>query len=995
MFRQVFSRVGRAKRHRTTLRHRYFEALESRTLLSTTVAVTGSTLDQRIASDGSAEWVNQTAARVGDNGTNASEVAAIFPFLLPSLPSGAVITSASVSFYLNMVGNASSLVGTADVYGLGARSTGNVQASDFFEGAYGTDSTDATAIQQSLADKNTAVGNLTLSGSGANNLKNYLSAQYAGGAAGKYAFLRISSSDAQQVARYWVFNTADNASGKPVLTITYEVTPADPTNLKLTTTSNSAIQLNWQDNSVNETGFAVERSTNGTTWSAVATTAANATSYVDSGLAADTKYFYRVFATNGGANSNKTTVQSDTTLPTFTHTLWVDAAYAGTTKNGGFATPYSTIQAAINASVSGDGIVLRGGTYFERPSLKGGTTLMSTPNELAVISGFTRINGWTQYSGNIYSTTVNFNPTTLFVGETQQGMASSPDSSWWVAPTVTHGVDANGYSYTVISDPAHLAGIPSLVGGTLQVHTGADNNYSTATISAHDTVNGTITVVGTSLTNTYANNMPQLVNGDDYMVKNKLELLNKAGEWVVTPGTTAGTYTLYFWPKTLGDLSNTQSRTASSGQVVVSTSNVTVRGIEVTGNTGIGISVGNNASNVTIRDCIVVNNGGNGINTRYVSNIHILNNIVWENGNGIAVGSATHVVVSGNDVAYNMIDGIDISGDTSGKQPGDAGFTPSSDIIIDGNYIHDNIAWGHADGIQMYNWVSDLHILNNVIIRNMQGIMSQDVDGAELGNNIIWDTGAISVIFGHGTSVNWNVHNNTIGGSGWGPVSLTATGYTFKDNIFLGRSTAVPDTTIYQGDYNFFASWDGYVAGGKLGSTYYLYKTVAALYAGTGQDQHSLQGDPQFVNAPIVSTMVVGDVTRNTTTMLYVAAVTGFAVGDHIEVNGDGVVRTITAIDTVNKTITFDVPLSSKPMTQTTLINDWKTKTDYTLDFSLAAGSPAATGSSTGGPMGSTLNIQSYISGDFNGDGVRDIPIVPADVLAGIPDQLNWRPPTY
>jgi hypothetical protein len=67
--------------------------------------------------------------------------------------------------------------------------------------------------------------------------------------------------------------------------------------------SASQINLAWTDNSNNETGFTIERPTDGTNFSPVITVGANVTSYSDTGLAASTKYYYRVDATNAGDDS--------------------------------------------------------------------------------------------------------------------------------------------------------------------------------------------------------------------------------------------------------------------------------------------------------------------------------------------------------------------------------------------------------------------------------------------------------------------------------------------------------------------------------------------------------------------------------------------------------------------------------------------------------------------------------------------------------------------
>ena len=58
--------------------------------------------------------------------------------------------------------------------------------------------------------------------------------------------------------------------------------------------------VNWVDASADETGFKVERSTDGqVTWVIQSTTAANVTSFNQAGLTLGTQYCYRIIAFNG------------------------------------------------------------------------------------------------------------------------------------------------------------------------------------------------------------------------------------------------------------------------------------------------------------------------------------------------------------------------------------------------------------------------------------------------------------------------------------------------------------------------------------------------------------------------------------------------------------------------------------------------------------------------------------------------------------------------
>src|SRR4029077_6870509 len=99
----------------------------------------------------------------------------------------------------------------------------------------------------------------------------------------------------------------------PSPTPTPTAVPAPPSNLQAITFSSSSMYLLWTDNSTNENGFNIERSTNGTTFAQVATVPANTTGYYNTGLAGSTTYYYRVSAYNASGNSGYSNITSATT----------------------------------------------------------------------------------------------------------------------------------------------------------------------------------------------------------------------------------------------------------------------------------------------------------------------------------------------------------------------------------------------------------------------------------------------------------------------------------------------------------------------------------------------------------------------------------------------------------------------------------------------------------------------------------------------------------
>jgi hypothetical protein len=85
-------------------------------------------------------------------------------------------------------------------------------------------------------------------------------------------------------------------------------TPAAPTNVSATATSSTSIQVSWTDNANNETGYKIDRSTDGTNFYPVLGTGANGTRVTDTGVSAGKRYYYRVYAINGAGRSANSAV---------------------------------------------------------------------------------------------------------------------------------------------------------------------------------------------------------------------------------------------------------------------------------------------------------------------------------------------------------------------------------------------------------------------------------------------------------------------------------------------------------------------------------------------------------------------------------------------------------------------------------------------------------------------------------------------------------------
>lgn len=94
-----------------------------------------------------------------------------------------------------------------------------------------------------------------------------------------------------------------------------------PTNINFSnalttgTPPSSSLTVNWNDNANNETNYVVERSSDGTNFTVIATVGANITTYNDTGLTPNTQYYYRIKATNATDSSVYTSNASVTTPP--------------------------------------------------------------------------------------------------------------------------------------------------------------------------------------------------------------------------------------------------------------------------------------------------------------------------------------------------------------------------------------------------------------------------------------------------------------------------------------------------------------------------------------------------------------------------------------------------------------------------------------------------------------------------------------------------------
>ncbi len=134
-----------------------------------------------------------------------------------------------------------------------------------------------------------------------------------------------------------------------------------PSGLTATPTSATQINLTWTDNSSNETGFKVERSTDGTNYTVAAMVTANTTVYLDNGLTAGVNYYYRILASNNTGDSASSNVVNVTTPTQFTTTYVSDLAW--TSASNGWGPVEKDTSNGEAAAGDGHTITIRGQSF--------------------------------------------------------------------------------------------------------------------------------------------------------------------------------------------------------------------------------------------------------------------------------------------------------------------------------------------------------------------------------------------------------------------------------------------------------------------------------------------------------------------------------------------------------------------------------------------------------------------------------------------------------
>lgn len=352
----------------------------------------------------------------------------------------------------------------------------------------------------------------------------------------------------------------------------------------------------------------------------------------------------------------------------------------------------------------------------------------------------------------------------------------------------------------------------------------------------------------------------------------------------------------------------------------------------------------------------------------------LLNNTLSEAGTGIGLSMDNDSLVEGNDissVSWGIAGG-------SGEIPG----AQLVNVTIAFNHIHDfypyvrNGYWSgwHGDGIYLFAGSNSYATIRNLLIEGNDftgyipeataDFYCEDADYVNITvfDNIFassgsWmirisaDPGSIlngvrvfnndfavvpldqtpAVLFQGGVT-NVSLRNNLVWiPSGWGavfsfdPAGLAPWG---SDDNLLGSDYA------YAGDI------------GYNGSEYTLAQWVASNYSFPHDQQSLLDANPRFVNFPRFETYLSGGSAGNVTIQVEDPVVNPHVnatirVGDRVEYDFDGVIRTVTAVGTgiPQPWVEFSPALSAPP-TAGDFLTDWGNDTNFTMNLHLQASSP-------------------------------------------------------
>jgi len=634
--------------------------------------------------------------------------------------------------------------------------------------------------------------------------------------------------------------------------------------------------------------------------------------------------------------------------------------------DGSAAQPFQSIQKAVRQAGAGDTVEVEAGLYREDVRINQGgapdapLTVRAAKGERVIITGADPITGWQAEGDGVYVAEIDWPARQLTVGGARLELARWPADGRWMDVTADKD-DGREITFSAPDDDWTPQGNDMFLFGYRFSHAIFIEGPIQQVM-----INGDNSAVQSK---PLSKNRKLLETGDRFQIINPSNARLRLGQWTYQD-LGEGRTRLRFRPENPGDLDRTEApRRRAAIQVTThqgDISHLRIRGFELSAGVQTNLIV-RGAKDLLIEDCV-----------SYGSSLYHAANIDNSEGvtirrcifaaagtSGLAIRATKDFTVEHCEVAWNDVDGLTIAGNPRTK-------VTVRNFTVRENYIHHHIFAAHPDNMQYYSDVAEGVVENNLITYTNQGLMTSDTERVTLRGNVFLGAMARHLILGHKSANEWTVEGNTFALAHFGGVGVTGTGSTFEANIFYD-ATLGDFNEIASANYDlFFDNQGGDVFFTNKNDEYTGYKTAEAIYASTGLEQYGRVQNPQFRNAPVGVFRVLGQGQSSATRLKVRNQVPRHSsVGDHIEIDGDGVARRVTNIE--DEYFSIEPALPTPPL-RTSLVTIWSDPANLQIDTRPRPGSPALTAGPEGKPVGAQLEIAAYQRGDFNGDGQRDLP---------------------
>jgi len=459
------------------------------------------------------------------------------------------------------------------------------------------------------------------------------------------------------------------------------------------------------------------------------------------------------------------------------------------------ASPFRTIQKAMDSAVAGDIVYVRGGVYREQVDVQRGGGSSGNPvrvqnynGEIAVIKGSEVVTGWTRHSGSVWKKTG-------WLANSQQVFVDFDDVNPSAGPKPLQQIGMPSSYYTSWEYNAPVgSGLSSMVPGSFWY----DGPAATLYVWLADGSDPNGHVIEASV---------------------RRRLFFMARPWIVLDG--------------LRFRHSNGSAFAQQTAAVEMSSNSVVQRCDIQYADFSGISMGYLQTNTQFLDSVASNNGAVGVSAPATSNFRVAGNTLNANNNrnfnplwhagGFKAATKAYGVVESNLVAYNNGSGIWFDYANSGMP-----------IVIRNNYIHSN---GPKDSGIFFEVSKNGLIYNNVIANNTRrGIYISASDNTRVLNNTVTRiSGHAGIELGGMPRDGATLTNNQMLNN------IVSHGATTQDVMI-----AAPNGGTIQGNTsNYNLIWRPNAAIRLHSGT--AYYDLPRWRTATGQDVNSLSADPLFM----------------------------------------------------------------------------------------------------------------------------------------------------